>query len=109
MVQSEPVKVFPDLLAEMPDIPQNGILSRTIFETETVKAVLFAFDSGQELSEHTSTRAAMLHFLVGEATVTLGEDIHHAQVNSWVYMPPNLPHAIVAQTPVVMLLLMEGD
>jgi len=100
--------IFPDLLSEMPEIPQDGILSRTIFKSETVKLVLFAFDAGQELSEHTSTHAAALHFLKGEATVTLGGAVHQAQANTWVYMPPNLPHSILASTPTVMLLWMEG-
>lgn len=99
---------LPDLLAEMPEIPKDSILSRTIFKAKEMKAVLFAFDSGQELSEHTSTHAATLHFLRGDATVKLGDDVFEAQCNSWIYMPPNLPHAIVAKSPVLMLLIMEG-
>lgn len=99
---------LPDLLSEIPEIPQDGILSRTVFKAENIKLVLFAFDAGQELSEHTSTHAAMLHFLKGEATVTLGGDVHSAQVNTWVFVPPNSPHSILASTPTVMLLLMEG-
>jgi len=99
---------LPDLLAEIPEIPKDGILSRTIFKAKEMKAVLFAFDTGQELSEHTSTHAATLHFLQGDATVKLGDEIFEAQCHSWIYMPPNLPHAIVATSPVLMLLIMEG-
>lgn len=108
MVASNLYTFLPDLLSEIPEIPHNGILSRTVFKAQNIKLVLFAFDAGQELSEHTSTHAAMLHFLKGEATVTLGDDTYNAQPNTWIYMPPNLPHSIVATTPTVLLLLMEG-
>lgn len=109
MVDSSAYTVFPDLLSIMPEIPTDGILSRTIFKSENMKMVLFAFDAGQELSEHTSTQTAMLHFLQGEAQVSLGDDSHSATANTWIYMPPNLPHSIFAQTPLVMLLMMQGE
>ena len=109
MVESKAYTLFADLLDEMPDIPKDGILSRTIFKTDNLKAVMFAFDAGQELSEHTSTHPAILHFLKGEASVTLGDDTHAAQANTWIHMPPNLAHSIVARTPLVMLLILQGD
>ncbi|RME85002.1 MAG: cupin domain-containing protein [Caldilineae bacterium] len=97
---------LPDLLAEVPDIPGDSILSRTLFQDDRLKVVLFAFAGGQELSEHTAARPAVLHFLSGEATVTLGEDTFQAQAGSWAHMPPHLPHSIRAHSDTVMLLLM---
>lgn len=101
-----PYTLLPDLLAELPEIPQDGILSRTVFKGEKAKLVLFAFDTGQELSEHTSSHTAILHILQGEAQVTLGADDHPAQPHTWIYMPPHLPHRILAKTPLIMLLMM---
>jgi quercetin dioxygenase-like cupin family protein len=49
---------------------------------------------------------AVLQFLQGEATVTLGNDKHEARPGTWVHMPPGLKHSIQAKTPVVMLLLL---
>ncbi len=40
-------------LAETIEIPSEGILTKTHFEDESVKVVLFGFSKGQELSEHT--------------------------------------------------------
>lgn len=97
-----------DLLTEIPTIPKDGILSRTVFRAKGLKAVLFAFDAGQELSEHTSTYGAVIHILQGEATLTLGDAVHEAHPHTWVYMQPNLPHSIVAKTPLILLLLMQG-
>lgn len=100
--------MFLNLLDELPEIPEDGILSRSILKTPAFKVILFAFAAGQELSEHTSAHEAVLHFLQGEATVTLGEDVHTAQPHTWVHMPANLPHSILAKTPVIMLLIMTG-
>ena len=108
MVESKDYALFEDLLAEMPDIPEDGILSRTIFKTDGLKAVMFAFDAGQELSEHTSTHSAILHFLQGEASVSLGNETHEAQANTWIHMEPNLAHSILARSPLIMLLIMQG-
>lgn len=43
--------------------PVNGTLSRTIHQDDRLKAVLFGFAAGQELSEHTASTPAIMHFL----------------------------------------------
>jgi len=97
---------FVHLGKELEDIriPANGILSRTLYKDGRVKVVLFGFDRGQELSEHTASMPAVLNFVKGRARVTLGKKQVDARAGTWVYMKPGLPHAIVAKTPVVMLL-----
>jgi len=84
--------------------PADGILSRTIFEDERLKGVVFGFGAGQELSEHTASKPAMLFFVKGEATLGLGEDAREARAGTWVHMPAGLKHSIRAKSPVVMLL-----
>jgi quercetin dioxygenase-like cupin family protein len=96
---------FLDLAAEA-QAPTDGIVSRTIFQDERLKAVLFGFAQGQELSEHTASKPAMLHFVSGEAEVGLGDDVRPAQAGTWVHMAAGLKHSIVAKTPVVMLLVL---
>jgi quercetin dioxygenase-like cupin family protein len=96
---------FEDLLAQV-TIPEDGTISRTIYQDEQMKAVLFGFAAGQELSEHTAAVPAILHFVAGEASVTLGAETLEARANSWVHMPARTPHSVSARTPVVMLLLL---
>jgi quercetin dioxygenase-like cupin family protein len=96
-------------LADLPqrvEIPPDGVLSRTLYQDEHVKVVLFGFDAGQDLSEHTASMPALLHFVQGEAELTVGTDRCTATAGTWVYMTPNLPHSVVAKTPVVMLLVL---
>jgi quercetin dioxygenase-like cupin family protein len=68
--------------------------------------VLFGFAQGEELSEHTASMPAVLHFIEGEARLTLGNDTLEAKAGSWVHMPNGLRHSTQAKTPVVMLLLL---
>jgi len=49
---------------------------------------------------------AVLHFLQGEAKLTLGDDTVEARPGTWVHMAKGLRHSIQAKTPVVMLLLL---
>jgi quercetin dioxygenase-like cupin family protein len=98
-------QVIGNLVREI-DPPEDGTLSRTIHQDDTLKAVLFGFAAGQELSEHTAAMPAIMHFLSGEADVTLGSDRIAAAPGCWVHMPPHTPHSIQARTPLVMLLLL---
>lgn len=93
-------------LAKEVQPPDKGILSRTLHNDDRLKVVLFGFAQGEELSEHTASMPAILHFLQGEATVTLGDDRHEAKPGTWVHMPTGQRHSIQAKTPVVMLLLL---
>lgn len=93
-------------LAAAAEPPADGILSRTVFQDERLKAVLFGFGQGQELSEHTAAKPALLYFVQGEATVGLGDDVQEARAGTFVHMPAGLKHAIRAKTPVVMLLVL---
>ena len=93
-------------LAKEVEPPEDGILTRNLFNDDDVKAVIFGFGQGEELSEHTASMPAILHFLQGEATLTLGDDTVEAQPGTWIHMPANLQHSVKTQTPVVMLLLL---
>ena len=101
-----PYTHFSDLAKEVQP-PDKGILSRTLFNDDRLKVVLFGFAQGEELSEHTASMPAVLYFLQGEAKLTLGDDTLEAGPGAWVHMPKGLRHSIQAKTPVVMLLLLR--
>src|SRR6478672_1237654 len=93
-------------LAKGAESPADGIFSRTIYQDDQLKAVVFGFGQGQELSEHTAAKPAMLFFVKGGASLGLGDDVQEAQAGTWVHMPAGLKHSIKATTPVVMLLVL---
>jgi quercetin dioxygenase-like cupin family protein len=78
-----PYTFLENIDTEVP-IPENGILSRTLFNDEALKVVAFWFSSGQELSAHTAPMAAILYFMRGEAELTLGDaELQKLAVNPW--------------------------
>ena len=95
-----------DLNEKLSPAPADSIVSRTLYSDEQVKAFIFNFAPGQELSEHTAATPAILHILQGKAELTLGGEKRAAGPGSWVHMPARLPHALVARTEVAMLLLL---
>ena len=92
-----------DLRAEV-TVPKDGILSRSVHSGSGLTLTLFGFDAGQELTEHTSTRAAIIEILDGEAEVVLDGDVHRLTSGAWIAMPPGMTHAIRAITPMRMAL-----
>jgi quercetin dioxygenase-like cupin family protein len=103
-----PYTYFADLASEV-DPPDDGTLSRTLYHDDRLKVVQFAFSAGQELSEHTASTPAIMHFLDGEAIVTLGAEEINARGGTWVHMCAQLPHSIRAKSPVRLLLLLMKD
>ena len=105
---TKPYEMLTDLATQV-EIPTDGTLSRTIHQDERLKVVLFAFSAGQELSEHTASTPAIMHFVSGDADVTLGNEKATAGAGTWIHMAAQLPHSIRTKTPVVMLLsLLKG-
>lgn len=86
--------------------PADGIISRTVFQDDRLKAVMFGFGTGQELSEHTASKPAVMHFLSGQADVTLGDQTVVAAAGTWIHMAAGQVHGISAKAPTVMLLLL---
>jgi quercetin dioxygenase-like cupin family protein len=102
---SEQYQYLADVAREV-EPPADGTLSRTLYQDGRLKVVLFGFAAGQGLSEHTAAVPAVMHFLKGEATVTLGGDTKEVGPGAWAHMAAGLRHSVQARTPVVMLLLL---
>ena len=85
----------------------NGIVSRTLVRTETLRTVLFGFAEGQELTEHTSTQHALVQILSGECEFSLAGKAHTLKTGDFLYMQPNLPHAVKATQQFSMLLTLS--
>ncbi len=96
----------PVALAETVEYSVGSIVSKTLFEKKTGSLTLFAFDSGQGLSEHTSPYDATVMVLEGEAVLTIGGKAVNAKAGEMVIMPAKVPHDVQARTPFKMLLIM---
>jgi quercetin dioxygenase-like cupin family protein len=85
---------------------EQGIASRVLAKTDGGNLTLFAFDAGQELSEHTAPFDALVLVLEGALTLTVGGTPVRAIPGTIVRMPANIPHAVDALEPARMLLIM---
>jgi len=85
---------------------ENGIASRVLAKTSGGTVTLFAFDTGQGLSEHTAPFDALVMVLDGALDLTIGGQPVHAVPGSIVRMPANVPHALDATKSTRMLLIM---
>jgi quercetin dioxygenase-like cupin family protein len=82
----------------------NGIVSRVVFDAGGARVVLFGFAEGQELTEHTAPRPALVQILSGACEFALGRKRRRLGAGDLVYLPPGQPHAIKAAGAFSMLL-----
>jgi len=86
---------------------QDGaVVSRIILKRETGNVTLFAFDTGQELSEHTTPYDALVQIVDGEAVITIAGRPYRLRAGDMVLMPAHQPHALKAVSRFKMLLTM---
>jgi len=93
-------------MADLASYQQGSVVSRQITKEEAGNITLFAFDEGQELSEHTAPYDALVHVLDGEVEVRISGRSFHLKSGDAIIMPANDPHALKAVTKFKMLLTM---
>jgi len=87
----------------------GSIVSRTIAKARGGSITLFAFDAGQELSEHTAPFDAFVQVLDGAVELTIGGERVVARPGETVRMPAGIPHAVRALEPFKMILSMVRE
>ncbi|WP_434074869.1 cupin domain-containing protein [Moorella naiadis (nom. illeg.)] len=93
-------------LSELAGYQEGTIVSRTIIDQKTGTVTLFAFASGQRLSEHTAPYDALVYILDGEAEVIIDGQSLRVHQGEAVIMPANHPHALRAVKNFKMVLTM---
>ena len=94
------------LLTNTIEYVKDSIVSKTIVEKNTGTVTLFAFDKGQNLSEHTVPFDAMVLIIDGEGEVMINKKSHTVSSDQMIIMPANIPHAVNARKRFKMLLIM---
>jgi quercetin dioxygenase-like cupin family protein len=93
-------------LADLITPTTQGIASRVLARTAAGNITLFAFDTGEDLSEHTAPFDALVLTLSGSLTLSIGGRNVMTTPQSLVLMPANVPHAVHATEASRMLLIM---
>jgi quercetin dioxygenase-like cupin family protein len=108
LISSDAAKSIP--LTDTIQVSASGIVSRTLVQSPELRATLFAFDSGQELTTHTNRRRAFVQILTGECEFQFDGQWQRLSAGAFVHLPPNHPHAVRAtEGPFSMLLTLGAD
>ena len=93
-------------LAGLVDYQEGSIVSRTLLKRAAGNVTLFAFDRGQELSEHTTPHDALLMCVEGTAETYIQDEQRRLAAGDLILLPANVPHAVRASERFKMLLIM---
>lgn len=93
----------------MIEFPNEGVLSKTIFETSSGEADIFMLPKGEKISGHTSSRDASVMILQGEANFRLGADWHRVKPGDWFFMHAGLEHELNAIENLAFVLTLFGE
>ena len=93
-------------VAGLVDYQPGAVVSRTLLKKSTGSVTVFAFDRGQELSEHTVPHDALVQLLDGEVEIRIAGKPHRLERGEMILMPGGRPHAVKAVKRFKMLLTM---
>ena len=104
------LKGIPFNLEKHVNYADGSVVSKTLIKKDIGNITLFAFDSGQGLSEHTAPFDAVVYILDGQAEITISEKTSTVKAGEMLIMPANVSHALHAEEKFKTLLVMiRGD
>ena len=103
-----PTPIMTDLsdIASMIQINEEATVSRTVMHAEGVRLVLFSFDTGEILSEHTAAMPVILQTLEGALEIEADGRTVVLRPGDVIYFGTRLPHAVRALEPSKLALFM---
>lgn len=93
-------------LKNMVDYSEGSTVSKIITRNDKGNLTLFAFDKGQNLSEHSAPFDAIVQVIEGTGTIVINKEEHTLSEGQLIIMPANIPHAVEANEKFKMLLIM---
>lgn len=93
-------------LKDMVAYSEGSTVSKILTRNEKGNLTLFAFDKGQNLSEHSAPYDAVVQILEGTGTIIINKKEHIVKEGQLIIMPANIPHAVDANEKFKMLLIM---
>ncbi|HUW38397.1 MAG TPA: cupin domain-containing protein [Rhodocyclaceae bacterium] len=75
-----------------------------LYNDDALRVVLFGFEPGQGIAEHTSSMPAIVQVVHGELEMSFGAERAAMKAGAWVHLPPQLPHGLHARTRCAVLL-----
>jgi quercetin dioxygenase-like cupin family protein len=102
----QPGMTYVNAVADLVAVAEDSTVSRTVLTGEGARLVLFSFDLGQELSEHTAALPVLLQTLDGLLEVTADGQTVLLRPGDVIHLATRVPHSVVAKEPSRLLLTM---
>jgi len=110
MPADPPAMTFVDDLAAAVPVQDEATVSRTVLTSTGARVVVFSFDAGQELAEHTAAVPVLLQVLDGHLRITADGRTVNLHSGGLVHLGPRVPHAVDAVSPSrLVLTLLDGS
>ena len=93
-------------LKKLVDYGEDSVVSRILIKDKAGSVTLFAFDTDQELSEHTSPYNAFIQVIDGVGEFIIDGKSSQVTEGQVILLPANIPHAVNAASPFKMMLVM---
>ncbi len=93
-------------LAGFVEIQPESTVSRTVLKAEGARVVLFGFDAGQVLTEHTAAVPVLLQVLEGHLRITAAGRTVDLVPGGVIHLGTRLPHEVEAVEPSKLALTM---
>ena len=84
----------------------GATVSKIVTKNQCGSTTLFAFDEGQNLSEHTAPFDAIVIVLDGKCEISIAGKPNSLSEGQMIIMPANIPHALEATEAFKMMLIM---
>ena len=98
-------QVITGVAVELP-VTASATTSRALLDNDVVRVVAFAFDTGEQLTEHTASLPVVVQVLRGDLRFQVADEEHVLTGGDCVYLAPGAPHALEALSPSLVSLVM---
>jgi quercetin dioxygenase-like cupin family protein len=99
-------EVTEGILNNVITVQSNALVSMTLLKKSTGSVTVFAFDTDQAISEHSTPFSALVIVLEGTLNITISGKDHIVKSGEFLLMPAHDPHALKASEPSKMMLVM---
>ncbi len=95
--------------SELP-ISTHATTSRALLDNESVRVVVFAFDTGERLTDHAAAKPVVVQLIEGRLRLSVEDEDHELVAGDVAYLAPGAQHALEALEPSrLALVIVHGD
>jgi quercetin dioxygenase-like cupin family protein len=90
------------------DVEEQSTISKNFFKSDGFRAMMFSFAAGEELTDHSSKKQAVLHVLSGSGVFETDTEKIDLQTHVWIHIPAECTHRVKAESDLHFLLYLVG-